>query len=133
MAVHKQERVLKRNAPIIVATPGRLWDIIKDDFIVGFKERLPLIDLLVLDEADRMLEDGHFRELKYILNFIYVTKAKHLKLAGNGKEAQPKLTEILKVHDEENRGGNKFKMKLVEGGIDADLLDAAEMVEAEAD
>ena len=55
MAVHKQERVLKRNAPIIVATPGRLWDIIKDDFIVGFKERLPLIDLLVLDEADRML------------------------------------------------------------------------------
>ena len=87
MAVHKQERVLKRNAPIIVATPGRLWDIIKDDFIVGFKERLPLIDLLVLDEADRMLEDGHFRELKYILNFIYVTKAKHLKLAGNGKES----------------------------------------------
>ena len=37
------------------------------------------------------------------------------------------------MHDEENRGGNKFKMKLVEGGIDADLLDAAEMVEAEVD
>ncbi len=63
-----------------MATPGRLWDILKEDFIHGFKERLPLIDLLVLDEADRMLEDGHFRELGYILNFLYFSKAKHLGL-----------------------------------------------------
>jgi len=35
---------------------------------------LPLIDVLVLDEADRMIEDGHFKELKYILDFIYTKR-----------------------------------------------------------
>ena len=34
-------------------------------------EGLPLIDTLVLDEADRMVADGHFKELKFILNHIY--------------------------------------------------------------
>ena len=37
-------------------------------------ENLPLIDVLVLDEADRMVEDGHFKELDYILNFIYTNR-----------------------------------------------------------
>lgn len=69
-----------------MATPGRLWDILQEDFIIGFKEWLPLIDLLVLDEADRMLADGHFRELKYILNYIYISKAKHLKLISNSSD-----------------------------------------------
>jgi len=32
---------------------------------------LPMIDVLVLDEADRMIADGHFKELKDILNHIY--------------------------------------------------------------
>lgn len=32
---------------------------------------LPMIDTLVLDEADRMIADGHFKELKFILNHIY--------------------------------------------------------------
>jgi superfamily II DNA/RNA helicase len=32
---------------------------------------LPMIDVLVLDEADRMIADGHFRELGLILNHIY--------------------------------------------------------------
>ena len=80
MALQKQERLLKRNAPIIVATPGRLWDILNEEFIPGFKERLPMINMLVLDEADRLLEDGHFRELRHLLTFLYVSKARQLKL-----------------------------------------------------
>lgn len=32
---------------------------------------LPMIDVLVLDEADRMIADGHFKEMKEILNHIY--------------------------------------------------------------
>ena len=35
------------------------------------KNGLPLIDILVLDEADRMIADGHFKELRLILDFIY--------------------------------------------------------------
>ena len=34
-------------------------------------EGLPLIDTLVLDEADRMVADGHFKELNFILKYIY--------------------------------------------------------------
>lgn len=30
-----------------------------------------MIDVLVLDEADRMIADGHFKELSFILNHIY--------------------------------------------------------------
>ena len=32
---------------------------------------LPLIDILVLDEADRMIADGHFKEMREILAYIY--------------------------------------------------------------
>jgi superfamily II DNA/RNA helicase len=32
---------------------------------------LPMVDVLVLDEADRMIADGHFREMKDILAHIY--------------------------------------------------------------
>lgn len=40
----------------------------KDPYLVN---GLPMIDILVLDEADRMIADGHFKELKFILNHIY--------------------------------------------------------------
>lgn len=33
-----------------------------------------MIDVLVLDEADRMIADGHFKELKFILNHIYTKR-----------------------------------------------------------
>ena len=32
---------------------------------------LPMIDVLVLDEADRMIADGHFKEMRDILAHIY--------------------------------------------------------------
>jgi len=34
-------------------------------------ESLPMTDVLVLDEADRMIADGHFKELRDILAHIY--------------------------------------------------------------
>jgi superfamily II DNA/RNA helicase len=46
---------------------------------------LPMIDVLVLDEADRMIADGHFKELKDILNHIYKKRVdfKRAALAKN--------------------------------------------------
>ena len=35
---------------------------------------LPMIDVLVLDEADRMIADGHFKELHHILGHIYTER-----------------------------------------------------------
>lgn len=38
------------------------------------RQCLPLIDVLVLDEADRMIADGHFKEMRDILNYIYTKR-----------------------------------------------------------
>jgi hypothetical protein len=37
---------------------------------------LPMVDVLVLDEADRMIADGHFREMKDILAHIYTQRVR---------------------------------------------------------
>ena len=42
-----------------------------------------MIDVLVLDEADRMIADGHFKELKFILNHIYNKRVEFKREAMN--------------------------------------------------
>ena len=56
--IHK----LKEGADIVVATPGRLQDFIKDK-----KINLEFINTVILDEADTMLELGFIAEIKSIL------------------------------------------------------------------
>lgn len=65
LAQVKQERVLSKCPEIVVATPGRLWELITE----GNKHlnKLNNINFLVVDETDRMIEKGHFEELKQIL------------------------------------------------------------------
>lgn len=65
MAAQKQRRILERGVDVLVATPGRLWDLIEEnDSLSG---QLKGIRFLVLDEADRMIETGHFAELDNIV------------------------------------------------------------------
>jgi hypothetical protein len=47
---------------------------------------LPLIDTLVLDEADRMIADGHFKELNSILSFIYTKRVEVMRQKKNVKK-----------------------------------------------
>ncbi|TFY71035.1 hypothetical protein EVG20_g1974 [Dentipellis fragilis] len=65
MSAQKQKRILERGVDVLVATPGRLWDILEEDdeLAKGVKN----LRYLVLDEADRMIETGHFAELDNIL------------------------------------------------------------------
>lgn len=74
MSIQKQERLLSYEPTIIVATPGRLWELIDSHMHPYLQSSLPLLDILVLDEADRMIEDGHFKEMTFILNFIYTNR-----------------------------------------------------------
>jgi ATP-dependent RNA helicase DDX24/MAK5 len=62
---------LSYNPAIIIATPGRLWELMDDRLDPFLTNGLPLIDILVLDEADRMVADGHFKEMHKILDHIY--------------------------------------------------------------
>lgn len=74
MSIQKQQRLLSYNPAIIIATPGRLWELLDDKQEPYLVNGLPLIDVLVLDEADRMVADGHFKEMHKILEYIYTKR-----------------------------------------------------------
>jgi len=59
----KQIHKLKTGPNIIVATPGRLLDLITKGYL-----NLELIDQLVIDEADRMLDMGMIHEVRKIIS-----------------------------------------------------------------
>ena len=67
LSVHKQQRLLTR-ADIIIGTPGRIWELMSGD--AELSKKLQTIEFLVLDEADRLLSEGHFKELTEILNAL---------------------------------------------------------------
>ena len=60
-----QTRQLRRGCDIVVATPGRLIDHVKQRNI-----NLSNIEILVLDEADRMLDMGFMPDIKEIMALI---------------------------------------------------------------
>ncbi|CAI2161477.1 7537_t:CDS:10 [Funneliformis geosporum] len=72
MSVQKQQRLLSKHPNIIVATPGRLWELFSEND--AYLDSLRRIKFLVLDEADRMLEPNHFEELNHILTVLSRTR-----------------------------------------------------------
>ncbi|ETN39903.1 uncharacterized protein HMPREF1541_06129 [Cyphellophora europaea CBS 101466] len=67
LSILKQQRQLE-NVDIIIATPGRLWEVINDS--QGLIDRLKQLKFLVIDEADRLLSEGHFKEVEDILDAL---------------------------------------------------------------
>ncbi|XP_051833336.1 ATP-dependent RNA helicase DDX24 isoform X2 [Antechinus flavipes] len=68
MAPQKQQRMLTRRPEIVIATPGRLWELIKEQH--QHLSNLRQLRCLVIDEADRMVERGHFTELTQLLEML---------------------------------------------------------------
>lgn len=64
----KQERILSQQPDLLVSTIGRLWDMIEHHQI-GL-DSLPYSDFLILDEVDRIIDLGLYKELEKILNFL---------------------------------------------------------------
>jgi ATP-dependent RNA helicase RhlE len=58
---HRQEMALRDSPDILVATPGRLLDLMQQGLV-----RLDAVEHFVLDEADRMLDMGFVRDVKRI-------------------------------------------------------------------
>jgi ATP-dependent RNA helicase DDX24/MAK5 len=67
LSVQKQQRQLSK-ADIIIGTPGRLWEVISSS--IDLSASLKDIQFLVVDEADRLLTEGHFKEVEEILSSI---------------------------------------------------------------
>ncbi|MBN3279475.1 DDX24 helicase, partial [Polyodon spathula] len=72
MALQKQGRVLNRRPEIVIATPGRLWELIRERH--PHLSNLKRLRCLVIDEADRMVEKGHFAELSQLLEMLNDTE-----------------------------------------------------------
>jgi ATP-dependent RNA helicase RhlE len=60
-----QVKDLRRGVDIVIATPGRLMDLIQQGYI-----KLNQLEVLVLDEADRMLDMGFINDVKRIMQMV---------------------------------------------------------------
>ena len=119
-----QIKTLRNGVDILVATPGRLLDLHNQKVL-----SLARIEILVLDEADRMLDMGFLRDIKKILalmpkkrqNLLFsATFSKEIKnLAGNFLyhpvmvEATPENTTAEKVEQKVYRVDKSKKTALI--------------------
>jgi len=104
----KQERLLKKQPEIIVATPGRLWELIRD----GDKHLMNLerLSFLTLDEADRMVEKGHFKELESIIKSI-PEPPETKRIARSAKLTKRKQPVVVLTPSSSSSKSNKKKRK----------------------
>jgi ATP-dependent RNA helicase RhlE len=85
-----QTNALDRGVDILVATPGRLLDLINQGF-VDLKD----IEIFVLDEADRMLDMGFVHDVKRVITKIPVKRQTLFFSATMPKEIQGLANAIL--------------------------------------
>ncbi len=86
-----QTDALKRGIDILVATPGRLLDLMQQGFI-----NLKTIKIFVLDEADRMLDMGFIHDVKKIISVIPTERQTLFFSATMPPEIQKLANSILK-------------------------------------
>ncbi len=93
----RQVRELERGVDVLVATPGRLLDLIGQG-----KARLDQIEVLVLDEADRMLDMGFINDIRKLVKLVPVRRQTLLFSATMPTEiaklADSLLTDPLRVN-----------------------------------
>ena len=87
----QQVRRLRQGPPIVVATPGRLLDHVTQRTI-----DLSRVEILVLDEADRMLDMGFIPDIRKILALLPVKRQNLLFSATFSPEIRRLAAEFLK-------------------------------------
>ena len=85
-----QVATIKNGVDILIATPGRLIDLQNQGFL-----SLANIQILVLDEADRMLDMGFLRDIKKIISFMPKQRQNLLFSATFSKEIKKLASEFL--------------------------------------
>lgn len=84
-------KVLKREPEILVATPGRLVDLVQQGFV-----KLERVGIFVLDEADQMLDVGMIKQVKTIIAQLPKKRQNILFSATMPKEVTKLAHTILK-------------------------------------
>jgi ATP-dependent RNA helicase RhlE len=100
VSINPQIKRLRSRVDILVATPGRLLDHVQQGTI-----DLSKVEILVLDEADRMLDMGFIRDIKRILtllpskrqNLLFsATFSDEIKRLADGIMRDPVLVEVAR-------------------------------------
>jgi len=87
---NKQTRALQRGVDILVATPGRLLDLIGQGYI-----SLDKIEYFVLDEADHMLDMGFIHDIRKIIKLLPKKRQSLFFSATMSKDAVQLSRQIL--------------------------------------
>jgi len=96
--INPQIQKLRNGVDILVATPGRLLDHVNQNTV-----NLSTVDILVLDEADRMLDMGFIRDIRKLLArlpqqkqtlFFSATFSNEIKQLANELLKSPTLIEV---------------------------------------
>jgi ATP-dependent RNA helicase DDX24/MAK5 len=102
MSAQKQERLLARRPEVVVATPGRLWELMNERNHEHFAD-LGRLQFLVLDEADRMVERGHFAELANVIEALPMPP--RVARPRGAAKATPETLKIFKRRGADREGG----------------------------
>jgi ATP-dependent RNA helicase RhlE len=89
--INPQMMKLRGGVDVLVATPGRLLDLCSQNAV-----RFGQVEILILDEADRMLDMGFIGEIRRILALL-PRKRQNLLFAATLSDAINKLTDALLV------------------------------------
>jgi len=88
---NRQVQALRHGVDILVATPGRLLDLIQQKHV-----RLGTVTFLVIDEADRMFDMGFIRDVRRIVGYLPRQRQSMLFSATMPAEVAHLVAEILK-------------------------------------
>jgi ATP-dependent RNA helicase RhlE len=98
---HPQVQALRRGIDILIATPGRLLDLMGQGHV-----RLDHIEIFVLDEADRMLDMGFIHDIRKVLKvlpqkrqtlFFSATMPREIQALADGILHNPVRVEVAPV------------------------------------
>jgi len=98
VGLNPQIQRIKQGVDILVATPGRLLDLAQQGAV-----DLSHIEILVLDEADRMLDMGFIHDVRKVLNLLPSTKqsllfsatfSEEIRTLANGLLRDPKQIQV---------------------------------------
>jgi ATP-dependent RNA helicase RhlE len=87
---NKQVAALRNGVDILVATPGRLLDLIGQKHV-----RLNAVTVLVIDEADRMFDMGFLRDVRRIVSLLPKKRQSLLFSATMPPDVAKLVTEVL--------------------------------------
>ncbi|MDB5178858.1 MAG: putative box helicase domain protein [Patescibacteria group bacterium] len=90
-SINRQLSQLARKPQFIVSTPGRLKDLLEN-----YGQRIDDFDVLVLDEADRMLDMGFIRDIRSIMSNLREERQTLFLSATITPDIEQLITTILK-------------------------------------